>query len=126
LLLNVSTCLMAYPIYAIYAYYPEWYVLAFLATSVLMGFSAGVIPVVISELFPTKIRFSGIAVSYNLGFAIFGGLTPFISLSLVYYTGLKTAPAIYLGGVAFLALLASLYVSKYALYFVKRLDPVVS
>jgi MFS family permease len=119
LTLNISTCLLAYPIYIIYAYYPTWYPAAFIASAVLTGFSAGIIPVVISELFPVRIRYSGIAMSYNLGFAVFGGLTPFISLSLVYYTGSITAPALYVFGVAFLAIIASAYLGQYALYLTK-------
>jgi hypothetical protein len=60
----------------------------------------------LSELFPTKIRYTGIAVSYNLGFAIFGGLTPFVSLSLIYYTGWTTTPALYLVAVSFMAIIS--------------------
>jgi len=66
----------------------------------------------LSELFPTKIRYSGIAVSYNLGFAIFGGLTPFISLSLIYYTGWVTTPALYLVMVSLFAIVSLAYVGR--------------
>lgn len=59
-----------------------------------------------SELFPTQIRYSGIAVSYNLGFAIFGGLTPFISLTLIYYMSWMTIPAIYLIAVSLLGVVS--------------------
>lgn len=80
LIASITTIILAYPIYFIYAYYPHLYLLAFAASALLLGLSAGVIPRLLSELFPTKIRYSGIAVSYNLGFAIFGGMTPFVSL----------------------------------------------
>lgn len=110
LLLTGLTALFAYPIFAIYAYYPQLYSVAFLASSLLLGFSAGVIPKLLSELFPTKIRYSGIAVSYNLGFAIFGGLTPFISLSLIYYTKDVISPAWYLVTVSALATLSFLLI----------------
>ncbi|VVC75488.1 Proline/betaine transporter [Aquicella siphonis] len=112
LTLNLATCLMAFPIYYIYAHFPAWFSAAFIASAVLTGFSAGIVPVVISELFPTRIRYSGIAMSYNLGFAIFGGLTPFFSLSLVYYTGSVISPALYVFSVAFLALMASIWISR--------------
>jgi len=47
----------------------------------LVGLTVGVVSVVPSIMvksFPSAIRFSGIALSYNISFAIFGGLTPLI------------------------------------------------
>lgn len=111
-ILSLLTIVLAYPIFYIYSYLPNLYYLAFIASAILLGFSAGVIPRLLSELFPTKIRYSGIAVSYNLGFAIFGGLTPFISLSLVYYTGLKPMPALYLIIVSTLAVLSLSFLGR--------------
>ncbi|WP_419419386.1 MFS transporter [Legionella sp. D16C41] len=96
LILCCLVILLAYPIFVIYAYFPKYYLIALGLSSLLMGMSAGIIPSFLSTLFPTSIRFSGIAVSYNLGFALFGGFTPFISFSLIYYTGINTASAFYL------------------------------
>lgn len=102
--LCLCTAIFAYPIFIIYTAYPQWFWVAFALSALLLGFSAGIIPRLLSELFPTKIRYSGIALSYNLGFALFGGMTPFISLSLIYYTGLITIPAAYLLLIAVLGL----------------------
>jgi len=113
LALGLTTLLLAYPIFAIYVYCPNLYYLAFFASSILMGFSAGVAPSLLANLFPTKIRFSGIAASYNLGFAIFGGLTPFISLSLIYYTGIATMPALYLIILSLLSIIAVISTKKF-------------
>jgi hypothetical protein len=47
----------------------------------LAGFTVGivaVVPYVMIALFPREIRFSGISFSYNIAYAIFGGLTPVI------------------------------------------------
>lgn len=106
LALSLVTSLLVYPIFVIYVSYPQFYVVAFAASAILLGFSAGIIPRLLSELFPTPIRYSGIAVSYNLGFAIFGGLTPFVSLSLIYYTGWVTIPALYLIAVSLLGMIS--------------------
>ena len=35
----------------------------------------GVMPATLAELFPTNVRYSGIGVSYNIGFAIFQPVT---------------------------------------------------
>lgn len=111
-LLTCLTAILAYPIFAIYVYFTDLYYLAFIASSILLGLSAGIIPRLLSELFPTKIRYSGIAISYNLGFAIFGGLTPFVSLSLIYYTGWITTPALYLVIVSLLAIFSLFFLAR--------------
>jgi MFS family permease len=37
----------------------------------------------LANLFPVNVRFTGVAFTYNLGFAIFGGLTPFLASYLI-------------------------------------------
>jgi MFS family permease len=47
----------------------------------LAGFCVGavaVIPVVMVRVFPAAIRFSGLSFSYNVAYAVFGGLTPLV------------------------------------------------
>ena len=61
--------------------------------------------VVLYELFPTNVRSTGIGLSYNLGYAIFGGTMPFISQLLVDATGSALAPAGYLVLVALVGIL---------------------
>jgi MHS family proline/betaine transporter-like MFS transporter len=56
--------------------------------------------VTLFELFPTEVRSTGVGLSYNLGFAIFGGTMPFISQLLVAVTGSAISPAGYLTVVA--------------------------
>ncbi len=66
--------------------------------------------------FPPEIRYSGIALGWNLGNAIFGGTTPLISALLVEGLGLM-GPAFYIlfTSSAFISLriLASLYIKKF-------------
>jgi MFS family permease len=64
----------------------------------LAGFTIGivaVVPCVMIAAFPPQIRFSGISFSYNLGYAIFGGLTPLLVSWLLRFDPL--APAHYVG-----------------------------
>lgn len=49
----------------------------------------------ISELFPTKERYSGMAVSYNIGLSILGGISPFLSMYFIKVTGSNFAPAFF-------------------------------
>lgn len=57
------------------------------------------------ELFPTSMRYTGHAIAYNLGFAIFGGTTPLIAAALVNSSGSQMAPAHYLMAVTVFGLL---------------------
>ncbi|MFN6548332.1 MFS transporter [Mycolicibacterium nivoides] len=49
----------------------------------------------LSELFPPKIRYTGLSLSYHLGTGVFGGFTPLVALSLVTSTGNQLAGVIY-------------------------------
>jgi len=51
---------------------------------------------ILTNLYPSKIRYTGIAVSYNIAFAFFGGLTAFISTFIIQKTGVVIAPSYYL------------------------------
>ncbi len=62
----------------------------------------GLVPIGMLRAFPAKVRFSGLSLSYNVSYAIFGGLTPAIISMLTPHTPI--APAIY---VAFAALIGS-------------------
>ncbi|VVE41813.1 Proline/betaine transporter [Pandoraea pneumonica] len=54
------------------------------------------IPALMSSLFPTRTRATGMAVGYNLGTTIFGGFTPLAVAWLIASTGNKLAPGLYL------------------------------
>lgn len=47
------------------------------------------------EIFSTKTRFTSAAVSYNVGYALFGGTAPFIGTWLVSSTGMNASPGVY-------------------------------
>ncbi|MBV8665052.1 MAG: MFS transporter [Burkholderiaceae bacterium] len=60
------------------------------------GFAVGVvgaIPQVLVNLFPPQVRFTGVSFSYNLAYAIFGGLTPIV-ITLMLKT-MPLAPLLY-------------------------------
>jgi len=67
----------------------------------LAGFFVGavpLVPIVALRLFPAPVRFSGLSFSYNVSYAIFGGLTPIV-LS-IWLRIEPLAPAYYVGGLA--------------------------
>ncbi|MBY0282305.1 MAG: hypothetical protein K2W94_09185, partial [Alphaproteobacteria bacterium] len=48
------------------------------------------------SFFPTKARYSGVALSNNLAQGIFGGFQPFIAMFLIQKTGLPYTAGLYL------------------------------
>lgn len=66
----------------------------------------GTLPSYLAEMFPTRVRYTGFAVSFNLSNALFGGTAPFVATFLIGFTGTDLAPGWYLMGAAVIALIA--------------------
>jgi MHS family proline/betaine transporter-like MFS transporter len=64
------------------------------------------------ELFPTRTRYSGVAIGYNIGQAILGGTAPLVATGLIELTGNDLLPAFYLIGCAAVAATASLFIKE--------------
>ncbi len=78
----------------------------FVALYALAGFAVGVVgvvPALMVMAFPPAVRFSGVSFSYNIAYALFGGLTPPLIGWLVTQFGVL-APAHY---VAFTAVIGA-------------------
>jgi hypothetical protein len=68
---------------------------------------------VVADLFPTRIRFSGVAVSFNLAFSIFSGIAPLAAAELVKVLGSPTAPAYYMCLCGAITFIGSLFLHRY-------------
>ncbi|WP_074012380.1 MFS transporter [Candidatus Sodalis sp. SoCistrobi] len=66
------------------------------------------------ELFPTAIRYGGIAIAYNMTVAVFGGVTPLASAGLIAFTGDPLSPAYYVMGTALISFIAVLLAKETA------------
>lgn len=62
----------------------------------LLGLSFGPAPTAVSELFPVRVRSTGVSIGYNLAVMVFGGFAPFIVTWLGGVTGSPIAPVYYL------------------------------
>ena len=79
----------------------------------LVGLSVGVVgavPFVMVRAFPAEVRFTGIAFSYNVAYAIFGGLTPIFVTLIMAVTPL--APAYYVLALSAIGLLVGIYLKR--------------
>lgn len=70
------------------------------------------IPALMSDLFPTRTRTTGMAVGYNVGTTIFGGFTPLAVASLIALTGNNLAPGLYLMLAAIISLFTLVWARK--------------
>jgi len=66
-----------------------------------------------ADLFPTRIRFSGVAVSFNLAFSIFSGIAPLTATALVATTGSKAAPGYYMATCALLTFIGTFVLQRF-------------
>ena len=66
----------------------------------------GTLPSYLAEMFPTRVRYSGFAVSFNLSNALFGGTAPFMATLLIAASGNLLAPGWYLMAAAVVSLVA--------------------
>jgi MFS transporter, MHS family, proline/betaine transporter len=66
-----------------------------------------------ADLFPTRIRFSGVAVSFNLAFSIFSGIAPLTATALVAASGSRAAPGYYMAACALLTLIGTFVLHRF-------------
>ncbi len=100
--------LAIYPMFAWLAAVPTLQTLLIVQAiiGVLLSGYMGGLPALMSELFPTRMRTTGLSISYSFGVAIFGGFAPFINAWLIAVTGSKLAPSFYLMLAAVISLAA--------------------
>lgn len=84
----IGFVVFSYPIFLLMFQKAYWAILvAMLLFSVLEGLFQGVIPAIMTEAFPAKVRYTGLSVSYNIALALFGGTTPVVSVWLIKISG---------------------------------------
>jgi len=104
--------ILAYPFYHALETRSVDLTLLLVAAGVCGGFTNGSFAVLLTDLFPTRIRFSGVALAFNVSFTIFSGMSPLIATTLIRETGAPAAPAVLVAVGAVLALAASGWSTK--------------
>ncbi len=102
----VVTLVTIYPCFAWLLSSPSFSVL--MAIMVLAGalkaIYFGPLAAVLSSLFPTSVRSTGLGFSYNIGVMVFGGFTPWLVTAMIGATHNPLSPAFYLMACAALSL----------------------
>jgi MFS family permease len=83
------------------------------AAGLCAGLTNGSFAVLLTDLFPTRIRFTGVALIFNVSFTLFSGMAPLAATTLIRETGSPVSPAYLMMGSAALALLGSLWVDRH-------------
>lgn len=79
-----------------------------LVDSALMGVALSTF----AEMFPTHVRYTGIAFGFSVGAALAGGTSPYIATWLVGATGNTLAPAFFLAATAVVTLIAAIFLKE--------------
>ncbi|MHC6226013.1 MFS transporter [Pseudomonas sp. X10] len=91
---------------------PASFFLPLMAVAILFGLYASSTYATMSELLPTRIRSTGIAVAYNIPVAVFGGSAPLISTWLIQQTGDISSPWYFYIGTGIASLIALVVLRK--------------
>ncbi|MRS16792.1 MFS transporter [Enterobacteriaceae bacterium RIT691] len=78
----------------------------------LVGMLAGPGPAMLSEMFPTKVRYTGLGLAYSLSNAIFSGCAGLIITGLIKETGNLDIPAYYVMATALVSIFALMTLRK--------------
>ena len=83
-----------------------------IAGGITMVIFAGAFAPFMAELFPTKIRMSGISLGNVIGFSVFGGSAPLVASFLISNTGILNSPGYYLSVASVISLISVLTVKE--------------
>jgi len=108
----VALMVLAFPFYSALAARTVSPTLLMILAGLCAAFVNGTFAVILTNLFPTRIRFSGVALVFNVAFTLFSGTAPLIATSLIRSTGMVTAPAIVMVACGLLTIAASLALSR--------------
>lgn len=90
----VAFFVSAIPIYLLMSSGSFWLaVVAQIPAMLIMACYSGPGTAGLAELYPTRLRYSSMALPYNLSSALFGGTAPFVATALIAWLGTPLAPA---------------------------------
>jgi MHS family proline/betaine transporter-like MFS transporter len=84
-----------------------------LAFAILEAIFQAVMPALMTETFPSNIRYTGLSVSYNFSLALFGGTTPLVCTWLIKVSGGNVwMPAYYLIATCIIAIATTMFIPE--------------
>jgi MFS transporter, MHS family, proline/betaine transporter len=107
-------CLTSYPLFLMLNTWPT--VTTLIVVQALVGLliaaCLGPIPAMLSDIFPTSTRGTGLAVSYNFSVTLFGGFAPLIVTWMIAATANNMAPSFYVMATSVISIIAVLALGR--------------
>ena len=110
---SLTLSLLSIPFFNAAASHSVGLLLLFAGAGVAASMVNGPMCGIAADLYPTRIRFSGVAISFNLAFSIFSGIAPLAAALLQRYTGSPAGPAYYMCFCGVLTFVGSLFLHRY-------------
>ncbi len=85
-----------------------------IAFGAMLTINDGTLASFLAEVFPTRVRYTGFAFTFNMANALLGGTAPLVCTWLIQVTGNKMMPAWYLVFFSVVALIAMLFIKETA------------
>ena len=106
--------LTSYPLFLMLTTWPTVTTLIMVQALVglLIAACLGPIPAMLSDIFPTRTRGTGLALSYNFSVTLFGGFAPLIVTWMIAFTENKMAPSFYVMATAVISVAAVLTLGR--------------
>ena len=110
---SLTLSLLSIPFFNAAASHSVGLLLLFAGAGVAASMVNGPMCGIAADLYPTRVRFSGVAISFNLAFSIFSGIAPLAAALLQRYTGSPAGPAYYMCFCGVLTFVGSLFLHRY-------------
>ncbi len=113
---------LAYPFYAALETRAVNLTLLLALAGIVAALTNGSFACLLTDLFPTRIRFTGVALVFNISFTIFSGTAPLLATTLIRELGTARAPALLMIGCGLMALMGSLWIGRVGGHVLVRTD----
>lgn len=116
-ILSIAMLMIActsYPLFLLLTTWPTVSVLMLVQglVGLLIAACLGPIPAMLSDIFPTSTRGTGLALSYNFSVTLFGGFSPLIVTWMIAFTENRMAPSFYVMATATISIVSVLVLGR--------------
>ncbi|MFF0494546.1 MFS transporter [Nocardia sp. NPDC004068] len=108
----IGLAVLAVPMYWLMGQGTGWAILGFVVLGVLYVPQLSTISATFPAIFPTHVRYAGMALAYNVSTAAFGGTAPLVNEAVIDRTGWTLFPAFYTVGACVVGIVAWLYLRE--------------
>lgn len=105
---TVLCLVLVYPVFLLMGHGPGAVVAGLIVLCVLLVLYTGAAPAVLTEIFPTRVRYTGLSLGYSVAGSLAGLLTPFVVTWLIGLVGAAFGPALWILVIGVFGLIAAI------------------